>query len=114
MAIALPERLSLEAILSLYCEKRVPPHVRDKVRLTFRIEGSLVTLFEQRPRYDNPAVWLDLDVARFRYVAPRNQWELYWLDSNGRWHYYDRLRPSRSIEPLLAAVDNDPTGIFWG
>jgi len=50
MAMALPERLSLEAILAQYCEKRVPLHVRNKVQMAFRIEGSLVTLYEKRPR----------------------------------------------------------------
>ena len=42
MSIALAERLSLEAILAQYCEKRVPSPVRDKVQMTFRIEGTVI------------------------------------------------------------------------
>ena len=72
MAIPPAERLSCEAILAQYCEKRVPPAVRDKVRMGFRTERSGVVLFEQRPRFDDPSVWIELDIAQFRYVATRN------------------------------------------
>jgi hypothetical protein len=27
---------------------------------------------------------------------------------------FDDVRPSRTVESLLAVVDADPTGIFWG
>jgi hypothetical protein len=114
MAIDLPERLTLEAILTHYCEKRVPLEVRDKIRLTFRIEKSIVTLYEQRPRWDDPSLWQDLDIARFRYVSSNNQWVLYWKRANGRWLAYPDVDPSESIEPLLAEVDKDPHGCFWG
>lgn len=99
-----------------YCEKRVPLHVREKVRLTFRIEGNVVTLFEQRVSFQDRSRWIDIDVARFHYYKTRHQWVLYWRDSKRRqaWHAYDHIKPNRSIEPLLAEVDKDPSGIFWG
>ena len=114
MALPVTEKLSLEAILAHYCEKRVPLHVRDRVQLHFRIEGHIVTLFEKRPSVRDRTRWIEGYVARFRYVKSRDQWELYWRDSHSRWHLYDRIAPTRSIEPLLAEVDRDPTGIFWG
>jgi hypothetical protein len=116
MPLPVAERLSLEAILAHYCEKRVPLHVRDRVQMSFRIEGNAVTLFEKRPRYDNRSIWLEIDIAKFRYVVDRKQWVLFWGDSRRRkgWHRYEEIRPSRSIEPLLAEVDQDPTHIFWG
>jgi hypothetical protein len=57
-----------------------------------------------------------VDIARFHYYKARNQWVLFWRDSKRRqgWHRYDGISPNRSIEPLLAEVDKDPTGIFWG
>lgn len=114
MTLSTTERVSLEAILAHYCEKRVPSHVRDKVQMSFRIEGNIVTLFEKRVYFQDHSRWIEHPVARFRYVKVRNKWELYWLDRNSRWHLYDNVRPNRSIEPLLAEVDKDPTGIFWG
>jgi Protein of unknown function (DUF3024) len=31
-----------------------------------------------------------------------------------RWHRYDFARPDSDIAPLLAAIDDDITGLFWG
>ena len=41
-------------------------------------------------------------------------WSLSWRDRNLRFHAYDLLAPSRRVEDLLAEIDRDPTGIFWG
>ena len=90
----------------------MPLHVRDKVQMSFRIEGNVVTLFEKRVAFQDRSRWIDIDIARFRYIKVRKEWELYWHDSHSRWHVYDRIRPNPSIEPLLAEVDQDPTGNF--
>jgi hypothetical protein len=31
-----------------------------------------------------------------------------------RWFLYDDVGSSRDVEPLLAEIEQDPTGIFWG
>jgi len=36
------------------------------------------------------------------------------LGSSGRWWRYDESAPARDVAPLLAAIDDDVTGIFWG
>jgi hypothetical protein len=41
-------------------------------------------------------------------------WTLYFRDRNLRFHRYDLAAPSGSVAELLAEVDADPTGIFWG
>jgi hypothetical protein len=41
-------------------------------------------------------------------------WTLYCSDSSGRWWRYDEAAPARDVAPLLAAIDEDVTGIFWG
>jgi hypothetical protein len=35
-------------------------------------------------------------------------------DSSDRWWLYDDAEPAPDVEQLLAVVDEDPTGIFWG
>jgi len=39
---------------------------------------------------------------------------LYWRDRNLRFHECDRIAPSASIADVLAEIDRDPTGVFWG
>jgi hypothetical protein len=41
-------------------------------------------------------------------------WTLYWADGSGRRRPYDDAAPARDVAPLLAAIDEDRTGIFRG
>jgi len=73
-----------------------------------------VTISEKRPAFDNPSQWVDISVAQFRYHPAKNLWTLYCADRNSRWHMYDEVAPTKSLQTLLEEVDEDPTGIFWG
>jgi hypothetical protein len=53
-------------------------------------------------------------IARLRYNATDESWTLYWADQHQRFHAYDRLAPSQSIDDLLTEIDRDPTNTFWG
>lgn len=58
--------------------------------------------------------WTRLSVAQFRYDAETRHWRLYCADRNSHWHEYDDRDQSERLEDLIAEVDADPTGIFWG
>ena len=100
--------------VAAYCERKIPLRVCGKVRLIHQWRGSRVTLVEQRPKWNDPAIWVDSPVAQFRYHEDQNDWTLYWRDRNQRWHLVEENPGSRSITRLLAEVDQDPTGTFWG
>ena len=51
-------------------------------------------------------------VAQLRYDS--GLWTLFCSDSNDRWWLYDETSPAPHVGPLLAAIDDDATGIFWG
>ncbi len=114
--MALPEltRKKIEKVLNEYCEGRVPPHVRDKVRLNYSFRGNSVSLFEERPAFLKPEKWINCMVAQFRFDDSKKTWSLYCRDRNSKWHLYDLVKPSRTFERLLEAVEEDVTGIFWG
>ena len=114
MALSELEQANLEKRLSAYCEGRVPAHVRDKVRLGFRIRGNEIVLFEERPAFQKPHNWQELPVAKFRYIATQRIWRLYCQHRDLRWHEYQARPTARSFDALLEEVDADPTGIFWG
>jgi len=40
--------------------------------------------------------------------------DLDWRDRHLRFHLYDPIEPSDSVEKLLAEIERDPTCIFWG
>ncbi len=114
MAISEFQREHVAKRLADYCERRVPPDVRDQVRLEFRIGPRDVELFEVRPQFDNPAAWLEHPVAKFRWVASHREWRLYCQFRDLRWHEYEPRFAAGDFDTLLAEVDRDPTCIFWG
>ncbi len=102
------------ALLDRFCERRVPVHVRDQVALQFTFQGNDVVLFEKRPVFRKSGKWVDIKVARFRFDPATDTWALSCPDRDGRWQPYDVAAPSTEIQELLAEVDRDPTGVFWG
>ena len=118
MGMKLPELIRYRAttLLSTFCEARVPHGVRHKVRLSHRIRGASITLFEERAPWkssDNPT-WTKSPVAQFRYDGNVYQWTLYWCDRNRRWHLFSDAEPTQEFGELIDVVGADVTGIFWG
>ena len=114
MAFSKFERRDIETLLGSYCERRVPPHVRDEVGLEFRIRGEAVTLVERRAPYKGRGEWTERVVAQFRRDQDSGHWVLYCADRNSRWHRYEGVRANKKLAPLVSEVDRDPTAIFWG
>ncbi len=99
----------------------MPAPVRKEVRLEVSFRDNGATIYERRPPFlssfipaEKNGEWTRLSVAQFRFDARTQQWTLYCADRNSRWHVYDDVDASERLEHLIAEVDADPTGIFWG
>lgn len=103
----------VEKKLGQFCREKIPEMHRHRVRLGFRIEDDIVTLFEERPMYYDPLSWISMSVAQFQYSAKGNTWTLYFPDRDNQWRVY-YLNPKADFEILLREVDGDPLQIFWG
>lgn len=101
--------------LAAYCAQKLPPELHDQVRLEVEIEGENLTLIESRPHFRTPETWTRLPVARFRYNPGSGAWSLYspHLGKSEKWQTYP-AKPERDIGKLIALVDADDTGVFWG
>ncbi len=98
------------ARIRLFCKEKSPPEHVDRVRVEPTVRGRTVTIVEHE-LFDED--WLDIMVARLKYDTDTAHWTLYWPDRNGRFHRYEDLRPG-PVASLLAEVDRDPFGSFWG
>ena len=99
--------------VAAYCAARSSP---DDYRIEDSIRGASITIVERRPPW-NPAFgpeWSSTKVAQLRYDEAGQRWTLYSAGSDDRWHRYDFARPAADVASLLATVEDDPTGIFWG
>lgn len=94
----------------------MPFDARDQVRYELDVAPSLLTIVECRApwREDYGPEWTRLPVARLRYIKARRESSLYWRDRHSKFHLYDRVPPTASIQDLLDEISADPTSIFWG
>ena len=101
--------------LYAYCERKIPEKVRDQVRLELEFADNHITLIETRPHFRDPSQWTTLPVARFRYNAGAGTWALLSPVFNNKeaWRLYP-IQPSRDLDKLIAALDADANGVFWG
>lgn len=98
-----------------YCDKKFPPQVRDKLRLSYKTRGNMVTIFEERaPWRQDMKEWTSMPMAQIRYDEKKSSWTLYCADRNSKWHKYVSLPPTKDLDDVLAEIDADPTGAFWG
>jgi len=116
--VAIPESVKAAALeqVEAFCQSGVPAAARDEVRLEYRVRGNAITIVERRPPW-HPGLgpeWTSMKIAQLRYDPDPDAWLLYCCDRNERWFPYFDTDPSSDVAPLLAEIDADPTGIFWG
>jgi len=101
--------------LASYCEQKLPPLARDKIRLEIDIDGETVVLSESRPHFRNTATWVRLPVAGFRFNLASRTWTLLCpkIGQPGSWRVYP-ARPEHDLGKLIKLLDLDETGAFWG
>lgn len=104
----------IDNIIGAFCERRIPPHVRDQLRLEYETKRHDVVLFERRPDYGGRIGVIDSPVAKFKFVRTVGEWRLFWQRADLKWHLYEPLPRSRELEVLVAGVDDDPYGCFFG
>jgi hypothetical protein len=54
MALSEFQQAQVTKRLTAFCDSRVPLAMRDKLRIGFRIKGSEVVLYEERPEFHAP------------------------------------------------------------
>lgn len=108
-------RTVTEKKIADYCKNKIPEHIQNEIKISFKFRGNSVTIFENRPPWSKEnKEWTSLSVAKMRYDEKTGKWTLYCADRNSRWFEYWDIEPTKDINKLLIGIDEDPTGIFWG
>lgn len=94
--------------------RRPPPHLRDKVDLTFRIGGQSIEIFELRPRWDDKSKVLECPIAKATYIKREGSWKVFWPRADMKWHSYPPAPKVASVEQFLDLVHNDDHNCFFG
>jgi hypothetical protein len=104
----------IENTVGKMCRRRSPEHLKDQVSVIYKVVNHSVEIYEHRPRWDNPEEWIDEGIAKFLYAGTTRKWKLYWMRGDLKWHLYQPLAESATLERLVAEVDKDPHGAFFG
>lgn len=110
-------RDSALAAVEVFCEARVPEEHLDEVRLESSRRGNTITITERRAPWNPQRIgteWTSSKIAQLRFDPSSRRWSLFCRDRHEHWWPYDDITSSASVDPLLAEIDADPTGIFWG
>ena len=101
-------------LLTEFCLKRTPPEIQANVRVGFEIRGNRITISEHRPYFmDATEPWTNSRIAVLVYDDANRAWDLFAFNRNSCRMPYD-VEPTRDLAVLIAEIDADPTGIFWG
>ena len=114
MAFSELELKLIENTVGKMCQNRSPAHLRDQLRMTYKIINQSVEVYEARPRWKNPEEWTNMGVAKFLHIRTFKKWKLYWMREDLKWNLYRALPESATIERLVEEVDKDPYGAFFG
>lgn len=115
MALSDFEIKKIEKAIAEFMKKRRPaPHIRAQLDLGFRLTGQSVELFEIRPVWDNPKEKMEIPIAKATYVKSQRMWKIFWQRQDLKWHSYQPHPKARTIEEVLAVVDQDAHGCFFG
>ena len=114
MAFTEIELAQIEEVVGTFCERRTPVEKRDKLRFEYSVRRHDVELVEVRPHWLNPGEEIRSGVAKFKFVRSANEWRLFWMRADLKWHSYEPLLSSRDLRELLAEVNEDPHACFFG
>lgn len=103
-------------LVGKYVQSRRPaPHIRPELDFGFRFSGQSFVIFEIRPVWrGEPGAFMEHPVAKATYVKSRKVWKLYWQRADLKWHRYDPEGTADTLEEVLAIVDRDQYGCFYG
>ncbi len=115
MALSEFETKRIEKSVNNLIESRRPePNLRDEFDISFRISGQSFEIFEIRPRWDDPSIKIEGSIAKATFVKSTKKWKLYWQRADMKWHRYELVGKSDSLDEIINAIDQDQYGCFWG
>jgi len=114
MAFSELELKLIDRTVGALCRRRSSPRLADQLRVVYDIDGHSVCIFEERPHWRGTGTWTHHGVAKFRYFRSRRQWQLYWMRQDLKWHLYEPEEATADLAALVAVVDEDRYGAFFG
>lgn len=85
----------------------------DQVKCEYKIEGQSVIIYEYRKQFQGDG-YIDMEIAKVTYRKTSNDWKLFWMPSDLKWHVYEQDMIHEDIFSVFKCVDEDECCAFWG
>jgi len=93
---------------------RPPVDLRDQLDIGYSFVDYTLEVFEIRPRFDNPAVYLNIPIVKTKYILSKSIWKIYWMRANGKWVSYQPHAECKTLKEFFVLLEEDKHGCFWG
>ncbi len=118
MAMALSEfevKRHEKALTAFVERNRPPPNIRDRVDLSFRVDGKSqsVEIFEVRRSVVSSTGKTEEPIAKATYVEKRRVWNVYWQTADLKWNAYYPAPEVNTLDEFIALVKEDADACFW-
>ncbi len=101
--------------LEIFLDKVRPGEdIREKLDIGYKIIDQTIIIHEIRPRFDNPEIKIEPEIAKTTFVKGKNHWKVFWLRGNLKWYRYDPNPIVPLLKDFLDLVIEDNYGCFWG
>jgi hypothetical protein len=114
MAFTEIEVARIDKVVGGLCRRRTRHLSESKVSLEYRVQGHDVTILERRPHWDGTPGFTEAGVARLKFTRSTGKWRLLWQRADLKWHAYEARSSSGALSALVAEIDGDPWGCFFG
>ena len=114
MAFAKPELATIDKIVGGFCHARTDPALRDELRLDYSVDRHDIVIDEVRPDQVHPANEMRRPVAKLKFVRTADEWRLFWMRADLKWHRYEPFAPSRDLRKAVDVIDRDDRKCFFG
>jgi len=95
-------------------KQRPPEHIRDRLDLGFRAAGHSFEFFQIYPPLPGRSKTVQHGLAKVTFVRTRDEWRLYWMRADLKWHSYDPEPIHSTLESALKTVAQDRYNCFYG
>ena len=102
------------ARIKKWCDAQWPEQLWHHAKVEADVNGNTVTLVEVRPPWNGEGEHTRFPIARLRYTQATGLWQLYWRDRHLKFHKYDQMPPSSTVERLLNHITESKNPIFFG
>lgn len=112
----MPTHIREQAVkrIEKYISEKIPAHLQSQIKLTMKVYGNAITVYEKRPLRTDPCQWSSLAVFQVRYTDYDNRWHLYWMRVFHKWWPYRPVTTMYTIDDCIREVEEDGWGCFWG